>query len=178
MNLDESQRKKVAGWLEEGLKLSEIQKRVNSEMGLNLTYMELRFLLDDLQLKPKEKEPPPTPPASIGKPPAPADSPAGMREMPHSGRPAEDEVDDLPDLDEGALPAAASKVSVTVDHLARPGALVSGNVTFSDGKTAQWYLDQTGRLGIVAKEQGYRPSQPDLMAFQTKLQGELAKLGY
>src|SRR3954470_1955048 len=132
MNLDESQRKKVAGWLEEGLKLSEIQKRVNSEMGLNLTYMELRFLLDDLQLKPKEKEPPPAPPAPIGKPPAGADSPAAMRETPHSGGPDEDEPEELPSADESALPGAASKVSVTVDTLARPGALVSGNVTFSD----------------------------------------------
>jgi hypothetical protein len=48
---------------------------------------------------------------------------------------------------------------------------------FTDGKSAQWYLDQTGRLGLVAKEQGYRPSQEDLAAFQTQLQEELAKLG-
>ena len=56
MNLDEAQKQKVAGWLEEGLKLSEIQKKLASEFGLSLTYMEMRFLLDDLKLKPKEKE--------------------------------------------------------------------------------------------------------------------------
>src|ERR1051325_9716874 len=173
MNLDNTQKQKVAAWLEEGLKLSEIQKRVNSELGLNLTYMELRFLLDDLGLKPKEKEPPPSPPADIGKTaspgPAVADSPANA--LP------EEDLDDLAEVGQPAVPGA-SKVSVTVDRLARPGALVSGNVTFSDGKAAQWYLDQMGRLGVVAKEQGYRPSQADLAAFQAQLQGELAKLGY
>src|SRR5262249_41923373 len=80
--------------------------------------------------------------------------------------------------DQEELPAGLGNVSVTVDHVARPGALVSGIVTFSDGKTAEWYLDQAGRLGVVAKEQGYRPSQPDVLAFQTQLQRELAKVGY
>ena len=67
---------------------------------------------------------------------------------------------------------------MSVDRVTRPGAVVSGNVTFSDGKSAQWYLDQLGRLGMVPKEQGYRPSQNDLMGFQAQLQKELAKLGY
>jgi hypothetical protein len=30
----------------------------------------------------------------------------------------------------------------------------------------------------VADEKGYRPSQPDLMAFQASLERELAKLGF
>src|ERR1043166_715272 len=170
MNLDDTQKQKVAGWLEEELKLSEIQKRINSEFALNLTYMELRFLLDDLRLKPKEKEPPPSPPTEIGKTAAPGRAGAS----PADALPEED-LDDLAESEQ-PVPPGASKVSVTVDRLARPGALVSGNVTFSDGKAAQWYLDQMGRLGVVAKEQGYRPSQADLAAFQAQLQGELAKL--
>ena len=177
MNLNDEQRQKVATWLEQGLKLSEIQKRLLSELGLNVTYMELRFLLDDLRLKPKEPEPPPAPPTEIGKknqaqPASPATAAPG-----EAGPVPEEEMDDFPE-DEAGAPAGPSNVSVTVDRLARPGALVSGNVTFSDGKSAQWYLDQTGRLGLVAKEQGYRPSQTDLMAFQTQLQSELAKLGF
>ena len=56
MNLDEPQKAKVRGWIEEGLKLSEIQKKLASEFGLSMTYMEMRFLLDDLKLKPKEKK--------------------------------------------------------------------------------------------------------------------------
>ena len=56
--------------------------------------------------------------------------------------------------------------------------MVSGKVNFSDGKSADWYLDQMGRLGLVPKEQGYKPSEEDLMDFQTELQSELAKLGF
>ena len=37
---------------------------------------------------------------------------------------------------------------MTVDQIARPGLpWSSGAVTFSDGMSADWYLDQTGRLG-------------------------------
>src|SRR5215207_3905441 len=54
MNLDDAQKKKVAGWIDEGMKLSEIQTRISSELGLNLTYIEVRLLVDDLKLTPKD----------------------------------------------------------------------------------------------------------------------------
>ena len=57
MNLDETQRQTVAKWISEGAKLSEIQKRL-LELGVKLTYMEVRFLVDDLKLTPKDPEPP------------------------------------------------------------------------------------------------------------------------
>src|SRR5437868_1015791 len=135
MNLDQAQKQKIAGWLEEGLKLGEIQSKIFSELNVQMTYMELRFLLDDLKLKPKEKELPPAPVA------------AGTPGMP-PGQAAGALPDDLAEAEEfdDALPPGAGNVSVTVDRLARPGALVSGNVTFSDGNSAQWHLDQTGRL--------------------------------
>jgi len=69
-------------------------------------------------------------------------------------------------------------VSVSVDQITRPGAIVSGKVTFSDGQIADWYLDQTGRLGVVAKQTGYKPSAADVQDFQLALQQEVAKLGY
>jgi hypothetical protein len=46
-------------------------------------------------------------------------------------------------------------VKVKVDEITRPGAMVSGSVVFTDGKKAGWYLDQTGRLGMVTEEPGY-----------------------
>jgi hypothetical protein len=142
MNLDDAQKKKVAGWINEGLTLAEIQKRLESELGLRLTYLEVRFLVDDLKLQPKDPPAPPKPPVK----PEDALTPA---------------------------PSASSKVSVTVDQLARPGALVSGKVKFSDGKSADWYLDQMGRLGLAPAEKGYKPSAADLQDFQTALQSEL-----
>jgi len=58
MNLSEEQRQRVSAWILEGAKLSEIQNRLLSEFKLKLTYMEVRFLVDDLKLTPKDPEPP------------------------------------------------------------------------------------------------------------------------
>ena len=66
MNLDEAQRAKVAGWIAEGLKLSEIQNRLSTELGVRMTYMEVRLLVDDLKLTPKDAEPIPASPITAG----------------------------------------------------------------------------------------------------------------
>ena len=157
MNLDEAQRLTVAKWISEGAKLSEIQKRL-LELGVKLTYMEVRFLVDDLKLTPKDPEPPKVvaPPAAA--PTAPTSAAAATL----SPEPA-------------PLPGG---VSVSVDQITKPGAMISGKVTFSDGQIADWYLDQTGRLGVVPKQTGYKPSQVDVQDFQLALQQEVAKLGY
>ena len=76
----------------------------------------------------------------------------------------------LPTPDKAAASAPASKVSVTIDQITRPGAMVSGRTTFSDGQSAEWYLDQTGRLGLNPSTPGYRPSQQDVMDFQIELE--------
>lgn len=169
MNLDEAQRQQVGKWIGEGLTLSEIQKKLASEFGRSMTYMEVKFLIDDLQLKPRDKEPPPAPilPKAAATPGA--NPPAGLGRQPQSMPDEEDE-----DFEE----SPGGGVSVSVDQVTRPGALVSGKVTFSDSQTADWYLDQMGRLGVVAKQQGYKPSQADLMAFQAELQNQLARMGY
>ena len=54
MSLDEAQRTKVAEWVNQGLKLSEIQNLLISEMGVRMTYMEVRLLVDDLKLTPRQ----------------------------------------------------------------------------------------------------------------------------
>src|SRR5271170_5723653 len=156
MNLDEAQRQRVTAWILEGAKLSEIQNRLLSEFGVKMTYMEVRFLVDDLKLTPKDPEPP-----KVVAPPA-----ANPAKLTTEKNPAP----------EGTLPA--SGVSVSVDQIAKPGAIVSGKVTFSDGQIADWYLDQTGRLGVVPAQQGYKPSAADVQEFQTALQSELAKMGF
>jgi len=68
-------------------------------------------------------------------------------------------------------------VTTTMDHLALPGALVSGKVTFSDGETAIWMLDQTGRPGLDPDTPGYRPSQEDIIEFQKQLRDLIQKSG-
>jgi len=64
-----------------------------------------------------------------------------------------------------------------VDQLTRPGAVVSGKVTFSDGTTAAWQIDQAGQLGLIAPQPGYRPPASDVQPFQMALEAELSKLG-
>jgi hypothetical protein len=75
-------------------------------------------------------------------------------------------------------PVPTGTVNVTLDTLTLPGALVSGKVTFSDGETAIWMLDQTGRPGLDPDTPGYRPSQEDVMEFQIQLRALLQKSGY
>ena len=153
MNLNEAQRQRVTAWILEGAKLSEIQDRLAKEFALRLTYMEVRLLVDDPKLTPKDPEPPPaTAPEQKAAPVAPV-APA-------------------------AAAPAGGQVAVTVDQITRPGAVISGKVAFSDGQTADWYLDQTGRLGVVPKQQGYKPSPADVQQYQLALQQEVAKLGY
>ncbi len=166
MKLDDAQNKKVSAWIAEGLKLSEIQKRLGTECGLNLTYMDVRLLVDDLKLMPKDPPPP-----KVEKPlPSPPSAVTG------GAPPLEDKVEQQ--NTSPALPGAAGKVSVSVDTVARPGALVSGQVAFSDGQSAAWYLDQMGRLGLAPKQMGYKPSAADLQAFQQSLEAELSKIGF
>ena len=162
MNLDEAQRQRVSAWIIQGAKLSEIQNRLLSEFGKKLTYMEVRFLVDDLKLTPKDPEPPKAavPPVS-----------------PPAADPAKRTVEKNP-APEGTLPAAGGNVSVSVDHLTKPGAMFSGKVTFSDGQIADWHRDQTGRLGVAPKQAGYKPSAADVQDFQIALQSEIAKLGF
>ena len=150
--LNEAQKQKVSGWIADGVKLSDIQNRLDEECKVRLTYMEVRLLVDDLKLTPKDPviEVPPAPPA-----------------------PAADAV-----ATEPPPPAASGKITLTADAAARPGTMVSGSVTFSDGKTASWYLDQTGRLGVVPEDQGYRPPEGDVEEFQTMLDQHLAKMGF
>lgn len=162
MNLSDAQKQQVSVWLEQGLKVADVQKKISAELGLSMTYMEVRFLLDDLRLKPKDPEPPkqPAPSSPIAAPTA--SSPPLVAE---ASPPAD------------ALPALGG-VKLTTDALARPGTIVSGKVTFSDGQTADWYLDQMGRMGVVPAQKGYKPSKMDVMEFQEQLQRELQKMGY
>jgi hypothetical protein len=163
MTLNDAQRQQIAAWIAAGAKLSEIQNRLDREFGLRLTYMDVRLLVDDLKLTPKDAEPakPATPIITApGKTPPPAATEADTELLPPEPSPG------------------AGGVSVVVDKIARPGAIVSGKVNFSDGQQADWYLDQTGRLGVVPKQQGYKPSPLDVQDFQLALQDELAKLGF
>jgi len=164
MNRELAQKQTIAQWVNEGMKLADIQKRLDTELGIRITYMELRLLVNELQVMPKDQPKTATPVLNSGTPaPAPQQPTAPPTASPDALNP------------EASAPGG---VSVTVDKVTRPGAMVSGSVTFSDGNTAAWYLDQMGRLGLVGKQPGYRPPGTDLQEFQMLLEQELAKSGF
>jgi hypothetical protein len=161
MNLDEAQTARVRQWIDQGLKVAEIQTRLADELGIRLTYMDARLLLDDLRLRPKDAPPPVKSSGTVLT--STAAPPVGKAVGASApGEPA----------------AAGGKVAVTVDDIARPGALVSGKVTFRDGQGADWQLDQFGRLAVVPRKAGYKPTQSDVADFQSELDSILARLGY
>lgn len=155
MNLTDEQKQIVQGWLEAHASISDVQKRLKEELNIPLTYMDTRFLIDDLKLKLAEPPPPPEP-----------ETPAEETEV----LPPEPE-DELP-------PIGGAKVAVTIDQITKPSALISGKVTFSDGQKAEWMLDQMGRLSLNPDTVGYRPAQEDVMAFQMELQRLARSQGY
>ena len=145
---------KVSAWVAEGATLSQIQERLSTELEVSMTYMDVRFLVDDLNLALVEKEEPKLP------------------EEPAAAAPA----------DAAAVPAetaqGAGVVTVEVDTIAQPHAMVSGHVTFSDGEKADWYIDHQGRPGMAARTPGYRPTPQDITDFQVKLDAALRQAGY
>jgi hypothetical protein len=76
-----------------------------------------------------------------------------------------------------SAPVPTGTVTVTMDTLTLPGTLVSGKVTFSDGETAIWMLDHTGRPGLEPDTPGYRPTSSDISEFQIQLRSLIQKSG-
>ncbi len=199
MNLTPEQKQTVATWVAAGDGLSAVQSKLREQFQLSLTYRDVRFLVDDLDLHLKDAAPKvdtsdvtkAVPPPQDPRAAAPekkgffekakeklglgAEDEAGVAEPPVGDEPLGDEGD-LP----GDEPAGASTLSVAVDKVTLiPGAIASGTVTFSDGVTGKWMIDQYGRPGFtqVSKE-GYRPSPADAQAFMTELQVAIRNLGY
>jgi hypothetical protein len=143
MNLSDEQKSLVRQWVVEGASLSDIQKRIKSDFQISCTYLELRFLLDDLKVVPKEKEQ------------------TKAKEKTSASDPL-----DAPQSQGGSTAA----VRVSLDQITKPSALISGKVVFSDGEEAEWMIDHTGLPSIIPKRPGYRPSQKDIIEFQMQLQ--------
>jgi hypothetical protein len=158
MTLTDEQKAAVAGWIEAGAGVSDVQTRLREEFQISLTYLDTRLLVDDLKVAFKEPEPP-----------APEPKPEdGADEFP----PEEDEL-----LPQPPVPGGGS-VKVTIDQITKPSALISGRVTFSDGESAEWMLDQMGRLSLNPSKIGYRPTEKDVLAFQMELQRLARSQGY
>ena len=163
--LTPDQQAAVKEWVNAGDSLSEIQGKIQESFGISMTYMDVRFLVDDIGAELQDNTPPE---------PANPDLAENSKTAPSDSQP-NDAIE--PEID-GGPGSGGGAVKVTVDKLQRPGAVIGGSVTFSDGETAQWQIDQMGRLGIVPPREGYQPPEEDLTEFQTELQNVIQKQGY
>lgn len=201
MSLTPEQKTAVSSWVAAGDNLSAVQKKLSEQFQISMTYRDVRFLVDDLNLELKDAAPK-VDTSDVTK--ASAPKPAGQNGAAARNAPGEkkgffdkakeklglakDEPTEVPaDQDEVVeedledLPAGgASNVKVAVDAVTLiPGALASGTVTFSDGVTGKWIVDQYGRPGFTEVSQpGYRPSPDDGQAFMQELSLALQKRGF
>jgi hypothetical protein len=192
MTLTPEQKQTVAAWIAAGDNLAIVQKKLAEQFKISLTYMDVRFLVDDLGLELKNPAPKAeasdvakAPPAKPTQPPAEKKSFLDKLKEKVGVGPNDDE-DDLPaeDMTEAVAdelpvpPAGAGGITIDLDRIVRPGAAVSGSVVFSDGVTGKWALDQYGRLMLETGQKGYQPSAPDVQAFQRELQAQLQRHGF
>lgn len=167
MSLTPEQTQAVASWVAAGDNLSAVQKKLREEFNVSMTYMDVRFLVDDLELTLKDK---PAPKADVN----------DVSKGPTPPEPTAEEADDTTEDD--AVPPApgGGTVTVAVDDVSlNPNAIASGSVTFSDGVTGKWIVDHSGRPGFTEISQpGYRPNPADAQAFMQELSRALQSKGY
>lgn len=144
----------MAERLSEGESLSNIQKEVNSKFNLRYTYMDIRILASSLDVDWKARNP------QVAAPEAKEDEQAAPNVAEEANAP------------EAAPNAAAGSTVVEISKIARPGVALSGTVKFANGSTADWFLDQTGRLGLDNLV-GENPTKDDVIAFHQELQRQL-----
>ncbi|MDB4408899.1 hypothetical protein N9165_02400 [Akkermansiaceae bacterium] len=155
-DLSEEQKEQINAWVADGAQLADVQKHLVEDFGFSVTYMDTRFLALDLDLQfiseveeVVEKE-------DVAEPAAPLDS-----------------ADAVPNLNQAVLSAPQEggfqPVTAAVDTVARPGAMVSGTVSFSDGEKGRWMIDEMGRPSIDPDTPGYQPVESDLVDFQNTL---------
>ncbi|MAV39556.1 MAG: hypothetical protein CML12_03130 [Puniceicoccaceae bacterium] len=151
MDLSESQKESVQKWAAEGASIARIQDLLKEEFSIGMTYMDVRFLVDDL----------------------------GVVYSNAVESPEASEEEASPEVDLNDEVQSAGGVSVDVDAVIRPGSLVSGTVRFSDGVSLGWQLTSTGQLGLIpGDDPEYRPSNEDIQSFQSQLQSVLKEKGF
>jgi len=191
MALTSEQKQTVSQWVAAGDNLSQIQQKLTEQFQVSMTYMDVRFLVDDLNLELKDPKPvvkakdlAKTAPAGAQQEAAQGEKKGFLDRMKekvglgqkNEGQEELEEEAVAPSDDQlGALedepPAPPAGVVVNLDKIVLiPGALASGSVTFSDGVTGKWIIDQHGRPGFTEiSKPGYRPSQADAQAFMQEL---------
>ncbi len=147
----------IADKTNDGLTLTAIQDAL-AEQGVKLRFMELRMLAAEiesvLQKKAEDKAPAPVPEKNT--------------ETEKESTAVQDEAAPAAEPETTAqTPGLRGQTTVTLSPIQRPGYAASGTVTFGSGATAEWFLDQTGRLAL--DNANGQPDQQDIREFQMEL---------
>ncbi len=150
----------IAQELEKGTTLSDIQNMVNEKFSQKMTYMDIRIMASTLDVDWRSLDPNAK---------AKAETPV---EEENSAEAPVEENSDIPAEEENSAPG---DTVVDVNPIARPGMMFSGTVKFVSGSTADWYVDNMGRLG-VENLVGEKPGKEDIEKFQIELDKVLRKM--
>lgn len=153
-NLTLEQKQLIFAWVEEGLDLNAIQKRLNDECDLRLTFMDTRFLILDLGLEIKSPEKKPTPAATDTAAMAATTSPAAATL-------ANTELEDT--LPNGNL-------ELSLDDVIPEGMAVTGKVKFPSGAHGSWFMDNQYRIGIDPAPASPEPTEKDMTIFEREIE--------
>lgn len=167
-------KKIVAEQLAKGVSLSDIHKMLFDEYKVKMTFMEFRLMASEIENVDWSKSDAKTEPAKTSEA---ADEAAQNDDE-------EDEIfdedEEIPDEEDGedadqtgtSASGEGEKIrtstTVEINKIARPGAVLSGSVNFGSGASADWVLDQLGRIAL-ANAKG-KPDEQDIKEFQIELQ--------
>ena len=146
MNREEEAKVKemLAALLAEGVSLSDAQNQINEKLNVKLTFMDIRIIASTLDVDWKKGDP-------------------------HPVKKEEEKAEENTAGEADAEENGSNKTVVEISKLVRPGMALSGSVKFASGSTADWYLDNTGRLGLENLV-GEKPTQEDIQLFQMELE--------
>ncbi len=131
----------IAKLISDGMSLSDVQKALKDEYNIQMTYMELRLISSDLDVNWEKCD---------------AKAAAAKPKV----------IDPNDTVDDGGL----GGTQVNVNKVVRPGAVMSGDVTFASGARADWQIDPMGRLALNPIGDSGKPTEADLQEFQMELQ--------
>lgn len=115
--LTKEQIARLKSWAAEGLDLNGMQKKINNDLEMPMTFMEARFLLLDLGIDLVSNKPVET-----------------------------KEKEEEKELQDSETPVPTGTTTVTLDEITPAHAIIAGKVTFASGKRATWFFDKMGRI--------------------------------
>ena len=136
-------KKIIKSHLDEDLTLNEIHKILADKHAVKMTFMELRLLSSEIE------------------------------DMDWGKFDPKVEKDDDDEDESPEEPEILNGTQIEISKIQRPGAMVSGSVTFISGLKGEWYIDSMGQLGLNMADEDAQPTEEDMQDFQMELRRKI-----